>query len=189
MYAIIRAGGKQYTVKPGDVLRVEKLDGELGTEVVLTDVLMVGGDKTFVGAPMVDSAKVTAVVTNQARGPKVIIFKKKRRQGYRHTGGHRQSYTELFIKAITSPEGKTAKAESEAQVFNPEKKAASVAKTREIRQANKQNRKADREEGVKAAPKTAKKKVAKKAAGKSKAKKSSGKKKVAKKAAKKTKKD
>jgi len=188
MYAIIRAGGKQYTVKPGDVLRVEKLDGELGTEVVLTDVLMVGGDKTFVGAPMVDAAKVTAVVTNQARGPKVVIFKKKRRQGYRRMGGHRQSYTELFIKAITSPEGKTAKAETEAKVFNPEKKLASLAKTAEVREAGKQARRASGEEPVKAAPKAAKKKVAKKAAGKSKGK-SSGKKKVAKKAAKKAKKD
>jgi large subunit ribosomal protein L21 len=188
MYAIIRAGGKQYTVKPGDILRVEKLDGELGTEVVLTDVLMVGGDKTFVGAPMVDAAKVTAVVTNQARGPKVVIFKKKRRQGYRRMGGHRQSYTELFIKAITSPEGKTAKAETEAKVFNPEKKLASLAKSAEVREADKQARRAAGEEAVKAAPKAAKKKVAKKAAGKSKSK-SSGKKKVAKKAAKKAKKD
>lgn len=184
MYAIIRAGGKQYTVKPGDVLRVEKLDGELGTELVLTDVLMVGGDKTFVGAPMVDAAKVTAVVTNQARGPKLIIFKKKRRQGYRRMGGHRQSYTELFIKAITNPEGKTAKADSDAKVFNPEKKAASVAKTREIREQNKQTRKASGDVEKKTAPKMAKKKVAKKAAGKAKAK-SAGKKKVAKKATKK----
>jgi large subunit ribosomal protein L21 len=186
MYAIIRAGGKQYTVKPGDVLRVEKLDGELGTELVLTEVLMVGGEKTFVGAPMVDSAKVTCVVTNQARGPKVVIFKKKRRQGYRRMGGHRQSYTELFIKMITSPEGKTAKAETEAKVFNPEKKLASLAKSAEVREAKKQSRKESGEETVKAAPKTAKKKVAKKAAGKSKSK-SSGKKKVAKKVAKKKK--
>ena len=81
MYAIIRAGGKQYTVKPGDILRVEKLDGELGTELELTDVLMVGGEKTFVGAPTLDSAKVTCVVTNQQRGPKFIIFKKETSSG------------------------------------------------------------------------------------------------------------
>jgi len=187
MYAIIRAGGKQYTVKPGDVLRVEKLEVELGKELVLTDILMVGGEKTFVGAPTVNSAKVTAVVTNQERGPKLIIFKKKRRQGYRRTGGHRQEYTELFIKAITNPEGQTAKADKEAQVFSPEKKAAKVAKTRELQKQAKQARKASGE-SVKAAPKAAKKKVAKKAGSKAKGK-SSGKKKVAKKAAKKAKKD
>lgn len=189
MYAIIRAGGKQYTVKPGDVLRVEKLDGELGSELVLTDVLMVGGDKTFVGAPVVDAAKVTAVVTNQERGPKVVIFKKKRRQGYRRMGGHRQSYTELFIKAITNPEGKTAKAESDAKVYSPEKKATALAKSAEVREQHKQTRRAAGETEVKAAPKTAKKKVAKKAAKKAKGKSASKKKTSAKKTAKKAKKD
>ncbi len=167
MYAIIRAGGKQYTVKPGDVLRVEKLDGELGAELELTDVLMVGGEKTFVGAPTLDQAKVTVVVTNQQRGPKVVIFKKKRRQGYRRMGGHRQWYTELFVKAITNPDGQTAKAESEAQVYNPEKKAGKVAKTREVQKQMRHTKRAENAEGgVKAAPKTTKKKVAKKAAGK-----------------------
>src|SRR4029079_9546652 len=115
--------------KPGDVLRVEKLDGELGAELVLTDILMVGGETTFVGSPTLD-AKVTAVVTNQQRGPKIVIFKKKRRQGYRRTGGHRQPYTELFIKAITTPDGKTTKADAEAKVFDPKKKAENVEKSR-----------------------------------------------------------
>src|SRR5260370_692112 len=123
MYAIIRAGGKQYTVKPGDILRVEKLDCELGAELKLTDVLMVGGEKTFLGAPVLDKATVTVVCTNQQKGPKLIVFKKKRRQGYRRMNGHRQQYTELFIKAITNPDGKTLNAEAKAQVFNPEKKA------------------------------------------------------------------
>ena len=158
MYAIIRTGGKQYTVKPGDVLRVEKLDGELGSELVLTDVLLVGGDKTYVGAPLVASAKVAVVITNQQRGPKLIIFKKKRRQGYRRTGGHRQHYTELFIKAITSPEGQTAKADSEAQVYNPEKKAQQRAKTLEVMQKAKDARRTAGEGAVTAAPKAAKKK-------------------------------
>lgn len=187
MYAIIRAGGKQYTVKPGDILRVEKLDGELGAELELTEILMVGGEKIFVGAPTVNSAKVTVVVTNQQRGPKVIVFKKKRRQGYRKTGGHRQSYTELFVKAITNPDGKTANAESKAQVYDPEKKAAQVKKTREVHEQSKQARRSEKTEtAVKAAPKAAKKKVAKKAAGKSGKKKSAGKK-VAKKTTKKMK--
>lgn len=187
MYAIIRAGGKQYTVKPGDILRVEKLDGELGSELKLTDVLMVGGEKSFVGTPTLDKATVTVVITNQAKGPKLIVFKKKRRQGYRRMNGHRQQYTELFIKAITNPDGKSMNAESKALVFNPEKKAEQVVKSRELAREQKlARRKAEKTEGaVVAAPKTAKKKVAKKAAGKTAKKKSPAKKKVAKKAAKK----
>src|SRR6185312_16191343 len=115
MYAIIKTGGKQYTVKPGDILRVEKLEADLGSEVKLTEVLMVGGDKTFVG-DKVAKATVTVVVTNQQRGPKVIVFKKKRRQGYRRLGGHRQPFTELFVKSITSPEGQTTNAETKPNV-------------------------------------------------------------------------
>ena len=87
MYAIIRTGGKQYKVEAGDIVRVEKLQKELGSEFDLTDVLMVGGEKTFVGSPTVDSAKVTVVVTSQSKAPKVIVFKKKRRQGYRRLKG------------------------------------------------------------------------------------------------------
>ena len=98
MYAIIKAGGKQYTVKPGDVLRVEKLEAELGAELDLKEVLMVGGDKTYIGENA-GKAVVTVVVTNQQRHPKVIVFKKRRRQGYRRMGGHRQPYTELFVKS------------------------------------------------------------------------------------------
>lgn len=131
MYAIIKAGGKQYTVKPGDVLRVEKLDADLGAELKLTDVLMVGGDKTFVG-DNAGKAIVTVVVTNQQRGPKLVIFKKKRRQGYRRTGGHRQPYTELFVKSITNPEGKVANAEAKPQIFSAEKRAEKQAKRIEI---------------------------------------------------------
>lgn len=183
MYAIIRTGGKQYTVKPGDVLRVEKLEADLGTEIVLTDILMVGGDKTFVGAPNLDSAKVTVVVTNQQRGPKLVVFKKKRRQGYRRMGGHRQPYTELFIKAITTPEGKVEKANGEAQVYSPEKKEQKIAKALEVAEQHKQARRAAKGEGeVVAAPKAAKKKVAKKAAGKKAGKKPAKKKSAAKKA-------
>jgi large subunit ribosomal protein L21 len=134
MYAIIKAGGKQYTVKPGDVLRVEKLDADLGAELKLTDVLMVGGEKTFIG-DNAGKAIVTVVVTNQQRGPKIVIFKKKRRQGYRRTGGHRQPYTELFVKSITSPEGKTANADAKPKIFNPEKRAEKQAKREEILRA------------------------------------------------------
>ena len=108
MYAIIRTGGKQYRVKAGDVVRVEKLPKELGSEFDLDEILVVGGDKTYVGQPTVTDAKVRVVVTQQAKAPKIIIFKKKRRQGYRKMQGHRQLYTELFIKSITSPEGQVS---------------------------------------------------------------------------------
>ena len=178
MYAIIKAGGKQYTVKPGDVLRVEKLEAELGATLDLKEVLMVGGEKTFVSD--LGNAVVTVVVTNQERGPKIVVFKKKRRQGYRRMGGHRQPYTELFVKSITNPDGKTLNAENKPNVFNPEKKAARLAKTNEVREQWKQKNRAAAKAGdapsvaapakkksaaKKAAPKKAagaKKKVAKK---------------------------
>ena len=175
MYAIIKAGGKQYTVKPGDILRVEKLEADLGAEMKWPEILMVGGDKTFVG-DKIGSSTVTVVVTNQQRGPKLIVFKKKRRQGYRRMGGHRQPYTELFIKSITNPEGQTANAETKPNVFDPEKKAAKVAKSEEVRLAFKEKmRKSDGETATataKPAAKVAKKKSApgKKAAGAKKAK-------------------
>ncbi|MEY4615814.1 MAG: ribosomal protein [Pseudomonadota bacterium] len=122
MYAVIRTGGKQYKVQPGDVLKVEKIEQNLGSEFDLTDVLMVGGEKLHVGQPVLQNAKVTVVVIKQARAPKVIVFKKKRRQGYRRTQGHRQYFTELFIKAITAPDGQTVKTEKEPKIFDAEAK-------------------------------------------------------------------
>ncbi|MEZ4870915.1 MAG: 50S ribosomal protein L21 [Bdellovibrionales bacterium] len=179
MYAIIRTGGKQYKVQPGDTLKVEKLNKELGDEFDVTEVLAVGGEETLLGEPTVANAKVTVVVTNQDRAPKVIVFKKKRRQGYRRMQGHRQLYTELFVKAITDPAGKTAQAESAAKVYDPAKKVEILAAREAEKQAAKQE---GRKEVVKKATKkkaTAKKKTAKKAA----AKKSTAKKKTAKKKA------
>ncbi len=128
MYAIIRTGGKQYTVRPGDLLRVEKLPQELGSEFELDEVLLVSGDKIHVGEPTVKNAKVTVVVTQQAKSPKLIVFKKKRRQGYRRLHGHRQLYTELFVKSIQAPGGEVSEAEKTAQVIDPAKKVARLAK-------------------------------------------------------------
>ena len=129
MYAVIRTGGKQYKVQPGDVLKVEKIEQNLGSEFDLTDVLMVGGEQTHVGQPVLQNAKVTVVVTKQARAPKVIVFKKKRRQGYRRTQGHRQYFTELFVKAITAPDGKIVKTDKEPKIFDAEaKKQAKIEK-------------------------------------------------------------
>jgi large subunit ribosomal protein L21 len=99
MFAVIQTGGKQYKVAKDDVIRVEKLAGESGAEVVLDQVLMVG-DK--VGAPLVSGATVKATVVAQARGEKLIIFKKRRRQNSRRKNGHRQDITILRITDITA---------------------------------------------------------------------------------------
>lgn len=97
MFAVIQTGGKQYKVANGDVIRVEKLAGEAGGSVVLDQVLMVGEK---IGAPLVAGAKVTAEVVAQARGPKLIVFKKRRRQSSRRKNGHRQDITILRITDI-----------------------------------------------------------------------------------------
>ena len=97
MFAVIQTGGKQYKVAKDDLIRVERLPGEAGSEVVLDQVLLVG-DK--IGAPTVSGASVTATVVAQARGPKIIIFKKRRRQNSRRKNGHRQDLTILRITDI-----------------------------------------------------------------------------------------
>jgi len=101
MYAVIKTGGKQYRVQPGDVLVVEKLDGDAGSDVSFGEVLMLGGDKGItVGAPLVDGATVAATLIETRKGEKVKIFKKIRRQGYRRTRGHRQMESVLRITGI-----------------------------------------------------------------------------------------
>jgi large subunit ribosomal protein L21 len=136
MYAIIRAGGKQYRVQAGETIRVEKLAKDLGETFDLTDLLMVGGDKTFSGSAL-KNAKVSVTVTRQAQAPKIIVFKKKRRQGYRRMHGHRQLFTELFVNSITSPEGQTTKTDTKAVIVDPlksqERKDIHAAKTADQR--------------------------------------------------------
>jgi large subunit ribosomal protein L21 len=101
MYAVIRTGGKQYKVAPQDVLQIEKIDGAAGEAVQFADVLMVGGEgEPMFGSPAVSGATVSAEVVGQGRGPKVIIFKKKRRQNYRRKRGHRQELTTVRILEI-----------------------------------------------------------------------------------------
>ena len=103
MYAVINSGGKQYKVSPGDVVRVESLDAKKGDTVEIKDVYMIAdGDKMSIGKPMLSSAKVTAEVVEQGRGEKLIIFKHRRRKGYRNTNGHRQNYTAIKVKEITA---------------------------------------------------------------------------------------
>jgi len=104
MYAVIRTGGKQYRVASGQVVKVERLDGEVGDTIAFDQVLMVGGEQDGgepkIGAPLVDGAQVTAEVLEQGKAPKVIIFKKKRRKNYRRKRGHRQLQTVLRIRDI-----------------------------------------------------------------------------------------
>jgi large subunit ribosomal protein L21 len=182
MYAIIRTGGKQYTVKPGDVLQVEKLDKELGTEFTINEVLLVGGDSVHTGKPLVQNASVTVVVTKQAKTRKILVFKKKRRHSYRKFATHRQLFTEIFVKSITSPDGKVGKTDATPNVIDVDSVRAEKAQARmDDRTARVQAKDAPVE---KAAPKKApaKKKVAKKAAPKkAKASKTAAKKKTAKK--------
>jgi len=101
MYAVIGTGGKQYKVSPGDVVRVESLEAKLGDTIELKDVYMIAdGDKLSVGKPMLASARVTAEVVDEDRGVKLLIFKHRRRKGFRKTNGHRQNYTAIKVKEI-----------------------------------------------------------------------------------------
>ena len=101
MYAVIKTGGKQYKVSPGEKLKVEQLPTEVGAAVVLDQVLMVGeGESVRLGQPMVPGATVRATVVGHGRGDKVTIFKMRRRKHYQKHQGHRQNYTELKIDSI-----------------------------------------------------------------------------------------
>ncbi len=101
MRAVIKTGGKQYRVSEGDVVRVEKLPGEVGTSVEIDTVLAVGeGEGIKIGAPTVEGAKVIAQIIEQGKDKKVLIFKKKRRKGYTKKQGHRQPFTSIKIQEI-----------------------------------------------------------------------------------------
>jgi large subunit ribosomal protein L21 len=102
MYAVIKTGGKQYKVAEGEFLKVEKLEGEIGDSIEFAEVLMVGGEKTVVGAPLVAGATVTAKIATQGKGKKVLVFKSKKRKGTRKLRGHRQHLTVLKIEKISA---------------------------------------------------------------------------------------
>ena len=139
MFAVIKTGGKQYKVAAGDVLVVEKLAGEPGEAVAFDDVLMLGGEGApQVGAPMIDGAQVRGEVIEQRKGDKIIVFKRKRRQTYRRTRGHRQNesvvrVTEILAKGAKKAEAKPVTkakpaAKADAKPAAPAKKAAPAAK-------------------------------------------------------------
>jgi large subunit ribosomal protein L21 len=124
MYAVIKTGGKQYKVSPGEKLKVEQIPADVGTEIVIDQVLAVGnGDEFKVGVPLVSGATVSATVISHGRGDKVRIFKMRRRKHYQRHQGHRQNYTELFIAGIASELGE---AKAEQKVAAPYAAAAAA---------------------------------------------------------------
>ena len=153
MYALVRTGGKQYRVAKNDTILVERIKADQGEQIILDDIVMLGdGDKVTIGAPRVAGAAVSATVVSQTRGPKIVIFKFKRRKKYRRTRGHRQDLTLLRIEAVAADgkslkpkpapktpaakdqSGKTAKAAAKpaakaAAKKKPAKKAAATAKS------------------------------------------------------------
>ena len=170
MYALVRTGGKQYRVAKDDTILVERISADEGAEVILDDVVMLGdGDKVTIGTPRVEGAAVSATVVSQTRGPKIIIFRRKRRKNHRRTQGHRQDLTLLKINAIAE-DGKSLKPKA-APAKKAEAKKADAKKAAPKKAAAKKT--APRAE-AKAAPKkaAAKKATAKKAAAKKAAKKS-----------------
>ena len=129
MYAVIKTGGKQYKVSPGDKIKIEQIPADIGADIQIDQVLAVGsGDQIKIGAPLVGGAAVSATVLAQGRHPKVRIFKMRRRKHYQKHQGHRQNYTELLISQIASELG----------VFKAEAKpaAAAVAATGDETQAS-----------------------------------------------------
>jgi len=103
MYAVIKTGGKQYRVVAGEKLKIEQIPADVGAEITLDQVLMVGeGESVQIGAPLISGATVQATVIAQGRHPKVKIFKMRRRKHYQKHQGHRQNYTEIVISGISA---------------------------------------------------------------------------------------
>ena len=165
MYAVLNSGGKQYKVQQGEVLRVEKIFGDVGSPVTFDRVLMFAdGDNVSIGQPVVDGVSVEGHIVEQGKAKKIIVFKYKRRKRFRRKNGHRQEFTAVQIDSIKA-EGSTAKKaaepESEAKVEAKQPEAKVEAKQPDAKAEVKQP------EAKKSAPKkeTAKKSDAEKAAG------------------------
>ena len=124
MFAVIKTGGKQYRVSAGDEFTVEKLVAEAGENIQFNEVLMLGGDETKVGTPLVDGALVNAEVVDQTRGPKVLSFKKRRRKhGSKRIKGHRQHLTMVRITEILAEDAKPKAAPKPKAAANPKAEA------------------------------------------------------------------
>jgi large subunit ribosomal protein L21 len=174
MYAVIKTGGKQYRVREGDTLRVEKLTAEAGAQVQFDQVLMVGeGDEVKVGTPYVSGTQVSATVVGQGRGDKIKVVKFKRRKNYLRQNGHRQAFTEVEItkiggggKAAAKAEAKPAadtkpkaeeKPKAEPKAKAPAKKAAKKPAKKTAKKTTKKTTKATAKKKTKAKTTTKKK--------------------------------
>ena len=128
MYALVKTGGKQYRVAKDDTILVERIAADEGAEVILNDIVMLAdGDKVTIGTPKVEGAAVSATVMRQTRGPKIIIFRRKRRKNHRRTQGHRQDLTLLKINDIAEDAKKLAPAKPVAKTAA--KKAATTTES------------------------------------------------------------
>ncbi|WP_408097969.1 50S ribosomal protein L21 [Peredibacter sp. HCB2-198] len=114
MYTVVEIKGHQYKLAAGDLIDVERIEAEVGSTVTFDQVLLVGGAKTIVGAPVVGGAKVTAKVVKQGRTRKILVLKRKP-GAYRRKNGHRQCFTGLLITEINDGQGGVAKAEAKAK--------------------------------------------------------------------------
>ena len=124
MLAVFKTGGKQYSVKAGQILKVEKLEGEKGDSISFKDVLAISeSTQNTIGSPLVEGAVVEAKILDQIRDKKIIVFKKRKRQNYRSTQGHRQYLTVLKIETISMGEKKSKPEKKEAKTNTPVKKA------------------------------------------------------------------
>jgi len=150
MLAVFKTGGKQYSVKAGQILKVEKLEGKKGDSISFKDVLAVSENKqNTIGSPLVEGAVVEAKILDQIRDKKIIVFKKRKRQNYRSTQGHRQYLTVLKIETISMGGKKSKSEKKETKTSTPEKKVAVKKKAAPKKAASKET----------AVKKTAKKKT------------------------------
>ena len=150
MLAVFKTGGKQYSVKAGQILKVEKLEGKKGDSISFKDVLAVSENtQNTIGSPLVEGAVVEAKILDQIRDKKIIVFKKRKRQNYRSTQGHRQYLTVLKIEAISMGGKKSQSEKKETKTSTPEKKVAVKKKAAPKKAASKET----------AVKKTAKKKT------------------------------
>ena len=165
MYALVKTGGKQYRVSKDDTILVERISADEGAEVILDNVVMLGdGDKVTIGTPRVEGAAVSATGMRQTRGPKIIIFRRKRRKNHRRTQGHRQDLTLLKINAIAedgkslTPKAAPKKAAAKTEETKAEAKKAPAKKAAAKAEAKAAPKKAPAKKA--AAKKTAAKKAA-----------------------------
>jgi len=150
MLAVFKTGGKQYSVKAGQILKVEKLEGKKGDSISFKDVLAVSENtQNTIGSPLVEGAVVEAKILDQIRDKKIIVFKKRKRQNYRSTQGHRQYLTVLKIETISMGGKKSQSEKKETKTSAPEKKVAVKKKSAPKKEASKET----------AVKKTAKKKT------------------------------